>query len=62
MLVLTRKSNENIVINDEIIIKVVEIKGNRVLLGIEAPEHVEIIREELLLARQDNRREELLSV
>ncbi|VAX30376.1 Carbon storage regulator [hydrothermal vent metagenome] len=47
MLVLTRRSDESIRIGDDIIIRVVEVKGNQVRLGIEAPRHFRIYREEL---------------
>ncbi len=47
MLVLTRKSDESIRIGDDIIIRVVEVKGNQVRLGIEAPKRFRIYREEL---------------
>ena len=47
MLVLSRKTDEGIVIADNIRISVVEIRGNRVRLGISAPDHVRIQRDEL---------------
>jgi carbon storage regulator len=47
MLVLSRKLNEEILIGENIRIKVVMIRGNQVRLGIEAPGDVTIIREEL---------------
>jgi carbon storage regulator len=48
MLVLTRRINENILIGDEtIVIKILEIRGGRVRLGIEAPQDVSIRREEV---------------
>jgi carbon storage regulator len=47
MLVLTRKLNESIIINDDVRITVVGIRGNHVRLGIEAPDSVPIFREEL---------------
>ncbi len=47
MLVLTRKINESIRIGDDITIKVLEIRGSQVRLGIEAPEDVKVYREEL---------------
>jgi carbon storage regulator len=47
MLVLTRKSDESIKISDDITITVVEIKGNSVRLGIQAPPHLRIYRKEL---------------
>lgn len=47
MLVLTRKKDEKIIIDDRIEITIVEIDNGRVKLGIQAPENVEIVREEL---------------
>lgn len=47
MLILTRKLNQTIKITDEIVIKVVRINGNQVKLGIEAPDHIRIHREEI---------------
>src|SRR5258705_11231382 len=45
MLVLSRKKNESIVINDNIVITVVEIRGDKVRLGIEAPKDVPVHRQ-----------------
>ena len=42
MLVLSRKKNESIVINDDITIVVVEIRGDKVRLGVEAPKEVPV--------------------
>ena len=47
MLVLSRKVGERIVIGDEITVVVNRVSGNRVSLGIDAPEHVRIVRGEL---------------
>lgn len=47
MLVLSRKKNESIVIDDQIKITVVEIRGDKVRLGIEAPREVPIHRSEV---------------
>jgi carbon storage regulator len=47
MLVLSRKKNEVIKIDDDVSITVVSIKGNTVRLGIEAPKEIRIIREEI---------------
>lgn len=47
MLVLSRKKNESVVINDDIIIVVVEIRGDKVRLGIEAPKEVPVHRREV---------------
>ena len=47
MLVLTRKVNEEILVNDNIVIKIVSIEGNHVRIGIEAPKSVSIHRKEV---------------
>jgi carbon storage regulator len=47
MLVLGRKRHETIIINGDIRIMVVDIRGNQVRLGIEAPDSVRIVRQEL---------------
>lgn len=53
MLVLTRKLGESISIDDDIKIVVVQIKGRQVRLGIDAPRHTKIHREEVYLAIQE---------
>ena len=50
MLVLSRKKNESIVINNDVIITVVEIRGDKVRLGIVAPKEVPVHREEVYQA------------
>ena len=47
MLVLTRKKNECIIINDNIIITVVDVRGDKVRLGFEAPKEIQIHRQEV---------------
>lgn len=47
MLVLSRKKNESIIVDDKIVITVVEIRGDKVRLGIEAPREVAIHRSEV---------------
>ena len=47
MLVLSRKRDERIVINDNIVITVVEIRGDKVRLGIEAPVEMPVHRQEV---------------
>jgi carbon storage regulator len=47
MLVLSRKKNESIVINNDITIVIVEIRGDKVRLGIEAPKEVPVHRREV---------------
>lgn len=53
MLVLTRKLGESIAIDDHIKIRVVQIKGKQVRLGIEAPKDTKIHREEVYMAIKD---------
>lgn len=47
MLVVSRKKNESIIINNDIHIVVVEIRGDKVRLGIEAPKDVPVHRKEV---------------
>jgi carbon storage regulator len=55
MLVLTRKLGEEIIINGEICVSVVRLRGNRVQIGIKAPAGVPIRRRELLDEKPANR-------
>lgn len=50
MLVLTRKSQQTIVIDDQIRITVLEVRAGQVRLGIEAPREVPVMREEIMPA------------
>ncbi len=59
MLVLTRKLGESIAIDDHIKIRVVQIKGKQVRLGIEAPKDTKIHREEVYLAIQDQNQQSI---
>ena len=47
MLVLSRKKNESIVINNDITIVIVEIRGDKVRLGVEAPKEIPVHRREV---------------
>jgi carbon storage regulator len=47
MLVLSRKKNESIIIKDDITIVVVEIRGDKVRLGISAPKEIPVHRKEV---------------
>jgi carbon storage regulator len=53
MLVLSRKLNEKIVIDGGIVVTVVKIDRNQVRLGIEAPGHVSVFREEICPGRRE---------
>jgi carbon storage regulator len=52
MLVLSRKRNEQLVIGGDIIITVIDVRGDKVRLGIEAPASVPVHREEVFVAIQ----------
>lgn len=52
MLVLTRKTNESIMIGDDVEVSIVEVKGDQVKLGISAPKNIKVHRKEIFLAIQ----------
>jgi len=60
MLVLTRKSNQSIMIGDEIEISVLSVVGDKVRLGIQAPRSVPVYRREVYVAIQRERDDELV--
>lgn len=61
MLVLSRKINESIIIDDDIKITIVEIRGDKVRLGIEAPRERSIHRQEVYEAiQEDNRKKDVI--
>ena len=47
MLILSRKINEKVVIGDDIIVSIIEIKGDQVRIGIDAPKMVKVFRQEV---------------
>lgn len=53
MLALARKVNESIIINDDIEVTILEIKGDQVKVGVKAPKSVPIYRKELYLQIQE---------
>lgn len=57
MLALSRKTNEAIVINNNIEIKILEVKGDHVKLGITAPKSVPVYRKEVYLQIQESNKE-----
>lgn len=50
MLIITRRPNQKVILGDDVTIHVMEISGNNVRLGIEAPKSVPVYREEIWLA------------
>ncbi|MBQ9764674.1 MAG: carbon storage regulator CsrA [Lachnospiraceae bacterium] len=62
MLALSRKKEEAIVINNDIEIVVLEIKGDQVKLGISAPKSVPVYRKEVYLQIQENNTEAVTDV
>ncbi len=57
MLALTRKKNESLIINNNIEITILEIKGEQVKIGISAPKEVPIYRKEVYLQIQESNKE-----
>lgn len=47
MLVLTRKAEEGIIIGDDVKITIIEIKGGSIRIGIDAPRHMKVHRQEV---------------
>ncbi|MFM1902301.1 MAG: hypothetical protein RLZZ440_201 [Planctomycetota bacterium] len=47
MLVLSRKQNERIRVGDSVVVTVVRVSGDKVRIGIQAPPHVRVLRDEL---------------
>ena len=60
MLVLSRKLNESIVINENIVVTVLGVKGDRVRIGIDAPGEIPVHRQEVFEKMQNE--EALMSV
>ena len=55
MLIITRRAGEKIVLGDDITIQVMEIAGNNVRLGVDAPKELPVYREEIWAAvKQEN--------
>ena len=57
MLALSRKKSEALIINNNIEVTVLEIKGEQVKLGISAPKEVPIYRKEVYMQNQDSNKE-----
>lgn len=56
MLVLSRSKGEKIVINNDIVLTILEVSGDHVRIGIDAPPEVTVYREEIYKALQDQNR------
>ena len=56
MLVLTRHANQSIMIGHDIVVTVLEVRGDQVRIGIRAPRHVDVHREEVFVALQQANR------
>lgn len=56
MLILSRRVGEKIVIGDEVTVSIVEVRGDQVKIGIEAPRSVKVFREEVFIAIQEENR------
>ena len=61
MLVLSRKKDESIIINDHIRVTIVEIRGDKVRLGIDAPKEVSVHRREVYEAIQNQTRRDAVA-
>ena len=59
MLVLTRKSNQSIMIGDDIEVSVLSVMGEKVRIGIQAPRDIPVFRKEVYLEIQEERGREL---
>lgn len=62
MLALSRKKDEAVIINDDIEITIIEIKGDQVKIGISAPKSVPIYRKEVYMQIQNANKETAQSV
>ena len=58
MLVLSRKRNESVIINDNIVVTVIDVRGDKVRIGIEAPRDVSVHRQEVLEAILSKKKEQ----
>ncbi len=62
MLALSRKKDEAIIINNNIEIKILEIKGDQVKVGIEAPKSIPVYRKEVYVQIQESNKEAVASI
>lgn len=57
MLILTRKVGESIAVGDDVVIRILDVKGKQVRLGIQAPAHTSVHRQEIYERIQQENRE-----
>jgi carbon storage regulator len=57
MLVLSRKKGESIILQDNIEITILEVNGDTIKIGIQAPKEVDIVRKEIYVSVQETNRE-----
>ena len=57
MLVLTRRANQSIMIGDDVVVTVLEVRGDQVRLGIKAPRSIDVHREEIFVQLQQANRD-----
>jgi len=55
MLIISRKKNEGIIINENIVLTIADVQGDKVRIGIDAPDSVKIMRKELLDTEKSNK-------
>ena len=56
MLIITRRPGERIMVGDDVVVEVMEIVGNSVRIGVQAPRSVPVYREEIYAAVRDENR------
>jgi carbon storage regulator len=59
MLVLSRKSGQRVMIGSDVVVSIIEVRGNTIRLGVEAPRSVPVHREEVLLREEADMAEPL---
>lgn len=56
MLIITRRAGEKLMIGEDVVVEIMEIVGNQVRVGIQAPQSIRVYREEIWMAvKEDNR-------
>ncbi|MCL2244856.1 MAG: carbon storage regulator CsrA [Treponema sp.] len=62
MLILSRKINEKVIIGDDITVSIIEVRGDQVRIGIDAPKKVKVFRQEVFEAIRDENKAASASV